>query len=252
MQSCAAVSCDGSSWHLVNASPDIARQLQHLVPPDSSNRRTNPTAGVFVTNADLDHTLGIFQIREGSQIRVTAPPAVCSSLQQGLRLDAVLSHYGGIEWAEASSAWSGVGRLEVRAAELRGTEPPRYDREAPPGAHAVGYVFRSEGKTAGIFPDVAVLDDELLGVLAECDRVWFDGTFWSENEMIEFNGRTASQMGHVPIEESLPRLQSLGAGRIAFLHINNTNPILRPDSEERKAIIEAGLAIAEDGDHWVG
>lgn len=205
-----------------------------------------------MTNADLDHTLGLFNVREGSQIRVTTPTAVRSSLQLGLHLDEVLSVYGRIEWADAPAEWSRYGEIEFRAVELRGTEPPRYDRNAAPGAHAVGYLFRSGGKTAGIFPDVAVLDEELLEALGGCNQVWFDGTFWSQNEMTELNGRTASQMGHVPIEESLPRLRELGPGRIAFLHINNTNPILRPDSVERNAVIEAGLAIAEDGDQWVG
>lgn len=251
MQSGAAVSADGRSWHLVNASPDVARQIEQYLPRPEDPGRTNPVASVFVTNADLDHTLGLFQLREGNRIAVTAPSPVARSLRGALGLERVLSCYGGVEWTPASEGWTSHGALEVRCIPLRGAAPPRYDRDAAGGGHAAGYLFRSDSGTAGIFPDVAILDDSLLAVMSQCDRVWFDGTFWSEDEMLEWNGRTASEMGHVPIRESLHLLARLGRDRVALLHINNTNPILRPDSEEQKAVIEAGVAIAEDGDRWI-
>jgi len=251
MQSGAAISATGHTWHLVNASPDVSRQIETYLPRPHGVARSSPVASIFVTNADLDHTLGLFQLREGNRISVAAPRAVEHSLRDGLGLERVLSSYGGIDWKQAPEHWMSCGGFEVKSVPLRGGGPPRYHRDVAEGEHSVGYLFRAEDRMVGIFPDVAILDDDLLVVLSECDHVWFDGTFWSEDEMLEWNGRTASQMEHVPVEQSLPLLSQLGRGRVALLHLNNTNPILRPDSAERKAVIEAGLSIAEDGDRWI-
>ena len=36
-------------------------------------------------------------------------------------------------------------------------------------------------------------------------------------------------------------------GRRIFIHLNNSNPVLREDSRERGAVAEAGWEIAYDG-----
>lgn len=253
-QSSLAISGDGQSWHLVNASPDVAGQLESCVIPrlQPNGSRFSPVRGIFLTNADLDHTLGLLQLREGDPLVVTAPAAVRASLERGLRVGAVLGAYGGLIWREAFADWTPVDAsgLEVRAVPLAGGDLPRYDRGNDASRPlAVGYLFRAAGRIAGIFPDVAEFDVVLEDALATCDRVWFDGTFWSGDEMLALNGRTARDMGHVPVAESLPRLARLGAGRVSYLHINNTNPLLRPNSVERAAVVAAGLRVAEDGEH---
>lgn len=251
LQSALAVSGDGRTWHLVNASPDIATQIgRGIVPrqPVPAGPRFSPVRSVFVTNADLDHTLGLLLLREGERLEITAPPAVRASLERAF--GAVLAAYAGVSWRDASEGWTVVDEsgLEVRAVPLPAAGPPRYDPAAG-GVQAVGYLFRGGNAVAGVFPDVPALDDALLAVLAECDRVWFDGTFWDEDELRSLNGRTAAQMGHVPVDRSLPLLATLGRGRIDYLHLNNTNPLLRPDSAERAAVEAAGLRVAEDDEH---
>lgn len=258
LQSSLAVSGDGGGWHLVNASPDVCRQIDQFLRPRLADRgaaRDVPVGSIFLTNADLDHTLGLFQLREGEPLTVIAPPAVRESLERGPGVESVLDAYAGANWLAASQDWQrvdGTG-LEARAVVLKGGGPPRYDSEAAAGTHAVGYVFRNGGSTVGVFPDVAVIDDELLAELQTCDRVWFDGTFWDEDELVRlaFSARSAAEMGHVPVSESLPRLSGLGPDRVSYLHVNNTNPILRPDSDERRRVDAANLRVAEDGDHFV-
>jgi len=39
-------------------------------------------------------------------------------------------------------------------------------------------------------------------------------------------------------------------GQLVYSHINNTNPILDPDSPERTEVKAAGLIIGEDGMEW--
>jgi pyrroloquinoline quinone biosynthesis protein B len=260
LQSGLAVSGNGRDWHLINASPDIGVQLERYLRPRValSGTRSSPVSRIFLTNADLDHTLGLFQLREGGALSLAAPSRVRASLEDGLLLDRVIGPYAEVHWQEASVEWRQVDEsgLEVRCVPLRGAGPPRYDAGPAEGLHAVGYLFRKGGGTVGIFPDVAILDAALLGELAGCTRVWFDGTFWDEEELLRlgFSSRRAADMGHVPISGesgSLATLSKLGPGRVSYLHINNTNPILQPHSTERRAVDEAGLQVAEDGSHFI-
>lgn len=260
-QSSVAISGNGRDWHLINASPDVTSQLEQFIRPrlaPDEARRGMPLGGIFLTNADLDHTLGVFHLREGRPLRLTAPEPVRESLERGPAPGRVLGAYAGLSWQSAREEWANVdgSGLEARCVPLAGGGPPRYDASADAGTHAVGYLFRNGGAPVGIFPDVAVLDAALLAELAACEQIWFDGTFWDEDELVRlgFSEHCAADMGHVPISGkngSLVALSLLGRDRVAYLHINNTNPILRPDSEERKALEAAGLRVAEDGEHFV-
>ena len=82
--------------------------------------------------------------------------------------------------------------------------------------------------------------------------VFFDGTFWSDDELpaLGLGSQRARDMAHLPIggpEGSLAALAALQAGRRVYIHINNTNPILRDDSPERAAVEAGGWTVAHDG-----
>ena len=80
----------------------------------------------------------------------------------------------------------------------------------------------------------------------------FDGTFWTDDELIKIQGygATAKEMGHIPVsgpDGSLRRLAGLTKPRKIYLHINNTNPMLDEASPEHREVRDAGWEIAEDG-----
>jgi pyrroloquinoline quinone biosynthesis protein B len=82
--------------------------------------------------------------------------------------------------------------------------------------------------------------------------VFFDGTFWSSDELPAQGLGTsrAEDMAHIPIggpQGSLVLLGPLPSTRRIFIHINNTNPVLREDSPERQAVVEHGWEVAFDG-----
>jgi pyrroloquinoline quinone biosynthesis protein B len=97
--------------------------------------------------------------------------------------------------------------------------------------------------------------DGVEALVAGADAVFFDGTFWSEDELVAQGLGTARarDMAHVPIGGeggSLARLASLPAlraSRRVFTHVNNTNPVLREGSPERAAVERAGWEVAFDG-----
>src|SRR5258708_32861759 len=103
-QSCVAISADKIRWFLLNASPDIHRQIEAFspLPPPADSPRGSGIAAILLTDADLDHSLGLFLLREGFQQTIYATATVRHALTEGLTLSPVLSHYCGIEWREGA------------------------------------------------------------------------------------------------------------------------------------------------------
>ncbi len=243
---------------LINASPDLRAQTVAFagLHPDPAQARGAPIRDVFLTNADLDHVLGLFLLREGRQtLRIHCTAAVRETLRNGLQMDEVLAGYCGARWhvlPEKKTLMDTCPGLSLRAIPLPGA-PPRYAKAGdPPEGQSVALEFTDEagGGKIVVAPDVAAITPVLSEALATANLVIFDGTFWSEGELRQIDpaARTASQMGHLPVSQgSLEVLRHLSARTRVYLHINNTNPILAPDSPERTAVLAAGIIVGEDG-----
>ncbi|HTU20571.1 MAG TPA: pyrroloquinoline quinone biosynthesis protein PqqB [Gemmataceae bacterium] len=262
-QSCVAVSADGRRWFLLNASPDVRVQIESFAPllPRGSVRGTG-IQGIVLTNADLDHTLGLLVLREGGRLSVHATSSVRRALDEGLHLSEVLDRYGGVDWrqpptsaAPLACADGTLSGLSYAAFPVPG-KLPRYreGRASPSGEDTVGYqlVDESTGKRLVYVPGLAALDRDVLTRLQTADVVLLDGTFWSDDEMrtAGAGSTSAREMGHLPVgseDGSLTTLASLPAARKIYVHINNTNPILREDSPERQAVENAGVEVGWDG-----
>jgi pyrroloquinoline quinone biosynthesis protein B len=260
-QSSVAVGDGHASWFLINASPDLRNQMDIFadLQPKAGTLRGTTISGTFLTNADLDHVLGIFSLREGNHLHVYAPGAVHATLDACLNLTPVMNAFCGISWHESPvSRWMPMlsvdglpTNLSCRAIPLPGKKP-LFDPQGPTdGIHSVAYEIldRDTGGRLLVAPDVGRLTDELIRALEEAGAVLFDGTFWSEEELsrIRPGSRSAAEMGHVPIKTSLPVLHSLNAAHKIYIHINNTNPVLSRQSLERTLVEDAGILIGYDG-----
>jgi pyrroloquinoline quinone biosynthesis protein B len=87
----------------------------------------------------------------------------------------------------------------------------------------------SSGRRLAYMPAVPAISERLLHILESADLLLFDGTFWSDGELIQVqrSGATAREMGHVPVygtEGSLRALAGLQRPRKVYVHVNNTNP----------------------------
>jgi pyrroloquinoline quinone biosynthesis protein B len=113
----------------------------------------------------------------------------------------------------------------------------------------------SSGGRVAYMPAVPAINDQMLQLLETTDLVLFDGTFWSDDELIRVQGRgaTAGEMGHVPVsgpEGSLRKLAGLRHPRKVFIHVNNTNPMLDESGWEYRELRAEGWEVAEDGWHF--
>jgi|1185.fasta_scaffold173556_1 pyrroloquinoline quinone biosynthesis protein B len=259
-QSSAAVSADGERWFLLNASPDVRSQLACLpgIRPGSGVRHV-PVEGIVITDAELDHTLGIVLLREARSLQLYLTEAVQSILEADSRLLPVTRAFAEVtvtqltpgkrtplHYRDGKTCRIWVEPIEVPAG------PPRFASTSAEG-HTVGMIIGDEatGGRCAFVPGCAELSPSILEKLEQTDLLLFDGTFWSDRELIELgiSDRTAREMDHLPVsgpEGSLARLSAMDTRRV-YTHINNSNPMLLEDSPERSAVEQAGILVGADG-----
>jgi len=251
-----AVSADGESWFLINVSPEIRAQIEAC--PDLWPRaeRHTPIAGILLTNGDLDHCLGLLSLRESHPLVVYATEAVRAGFTENNVLYRTLERFPRqVTWQRLE-----LGREQPLGDNLRVTAIPApgklplhlEGRRAPSPEDNVGFSIRAgAGPRVAYFSGVAGPSPDVERAVGDADVVFFDGTFWSSDELIAagLGTRRAEEMAHWPIggpEGSLKFVARAGVTGI-YIHINNTNPILHEDSAERRAVADAGVQIAHDG-----
>jgi pyrroloquinoline quinone biosynthesis protein B len=256
-----AISRDGLHWFLFNASPDVREQLTRLVPesPPSSRRHT-PIEAVVLTDAEIDHSLGLLLLREARRLPLYATAGVQAVLDRDSRFLPVARAFAEIPVTELEidrdiPLRDRDGResgLWVEAFLAPG-DPPRFARGAIDG-HTVGLIVRDplQGRACAFVPGCGALTPKLLARFAAADVLLFDGTFWTDEEPVAtgIGTRTARQMGHVPIAGpggSLEELARLACRHRVYTHINNTNPVLVEESPERTLVQQAGMTVGFDG-----
>ena len=198
-----------------------------------------------MTDAEIDHTLGIVLLREARHLPVYATRAVQSILDRDSRLlpttrafsevpvtDLPLNTPVALCYRDGSASGLAVEAFPVPAG------PPRFATCEEEG-HTVGFMLRDEASdnACAFVPGCGDLDAALLARLAEADALFFDGTFWTDESHRPGHWRPhAREMDHLPIAGrggSLERLAALPCKHRVYTHINNTNPILLEHSPER-------------------
>ncbi len=256
-QSSLAIRGGRGPWFLVNASPDARQQLEAITDPQVDGVRLPPIAGVLLTDAEIDHTAGLLLLRESSSpVHVYGEAGVERALREGYPVLSMLERYCGAQWHTLVPGVAhalGGSSLTVEPFVVGG-DAPRYLDGSGVELEASGFVFRDSagGGVLTYVPGLARLDDDVLARFAASDLVLVDGTFWRDDELavLGISERSARDMGHLPLSGpggTLEALAQLERPRKAFVHINNTNPILLEDSPERAEVVRAGVEVAYDG-----
>jgi pyrroloquinoline quinone biosynthesis protein B len=259
-QSSVAVSADRKQWFLLNASPDVQAQIESFPPlhpgRGPGGERQVPLRAVLLTDAELDHTLGLLLLREGRGLDVHATEAVHDVLCHGTGLLRVLGAYCPVRWHRVDPGAPGDmalgGGLSYRAFDVPTAKRARFGPQDAAG-RVVGYRLSQDGGGTLVFlPCLPELTAPIRAELDGCAALLIDGTCWQDDELIRLGlaGKTARDMGHLPISGpggSLAELASLPIGRTIYTHINNTNPILLEDSAERRTLAGHGFEVAADG-----
>ncbi len=265
-QSSIAVSANGIDWLLVNASPDILAQIRATPALQPARaKRDSGIAAVMLMDAQVDHVTGLLMLREGKQLPLYCTASVWGDLNTGLPLAPVLSHYCGVRWNELQLAGDGAAMLPLQVPGIDGirftplalsSKAPPYSphRERPEIGDNIGLLIEdmASGKSLFYAPGLGAIDPKVEAAMRLADCVLVDGTFWSGDEMIElgFSQKSAADMGHLPQSGDtgmIAVLDRIGARRKVLIHINNTNPILDDNSEQRAILARHGIEVAFDG-----
>ena len=262
-QDSVAVSADGERWLLLNASPDIRTQLAAFPALFPRRPRDTPIAAIALSNDDLDHCLGLFSLREAQPLVLYATRVVRQGLFEKNAIARTLERFDSqLRFVELEP------RRPITLCDPRGA-PLGLSLEAialpgKPPLHLCGTVEDSELQNVGLMlrelgsdrtfvyaTSVGKSDDNVLELMRRADCLLFDGTFWSSTELVDLglSERRAEDMAHWPLAGeggSFAPLWLETRGRVLLSHINNTNPILRADSNERRAIEASGIEVARD------
>jgi pyrroloquinoline quinone biosynthesis protein B len=256
-QSSIAVSVDQTDWVLVNCSPDIREQISAIksLQPKLGIRHS-PIVSVVLTNGDIDHIGGLINLRESHVFKIWAAAAVIDQINANPIFGVLNREFVSFHTIEPNVPFSPASGLVIEAFDVPGKVPLYREQIGTPevsrNGNTIGMHLRHEDRTLSYVPGCGAIDDQLLNDLSFTDTLLFDGTLWTDDEMIRTQTgiKSGRRMGHVPVsgdEGSMAKLQSLTAQQKIFVHLNNTNPLLIENSPEQIAAYKNGWVVAHDG-----
>lgn len=257
-QSSVALSADGERWTLLNASPDLRQQI--LATPELHPRRGprhSPIAAVVLTNGDVDHVAGLLNLRESQRFALYATGAILDVLERNPIFNVLNPEFVRRHRLVLEEPVELDGGVTVVPFAVPGKVPLYLEGDALEiGAETedvIGLELRdARSERAFFIPGCARLTPALADRLRGAALVLFDGTLWTDDEMIrsETGAKTGARMGHMSLSGpagTLAAFTPLRVRRKVLIHINNTNPVLLDDSAERAVVEAAGWEVAYDG-----
>ena len=244
-----------SPFVLINASPDLRQQIISTPALQPRGLRMSPIAAVVLTGGEVDQAAGLLTLRERGPFGLYATEGTLSTLAANSIFSVLAGDMVPRRTVRPGAAFMLPGGLEAELFIVPG-KAPLYLEGDDPALEAetdanVGIELSAHGARLVFIPGAAKLTPAIASRLAKADVVLFDGTLFSDDEMIAAGAgvKTGRRMGHMPIDGpggTLSALAALGRRRI-LIHINNTNPILIEGSPQRRAVEAAGFEVAEDG-----
>jgi pyrroloquinoline quinone biosynthesis protein B len=256
-QSSLAVSYDGEAFLLVNASPDLRQQI--VATPVLHPRfglRHSPIRSVIVTNADVDHVAGLLTLRERQDFTLHATEGTLATLAANAIFNVLAAELVERRAIALNAPFAPLPGMEVTAFPLPGKIALWLEGDhveiGGESETTIGLEFRVGGKRVVYAPGCARVTDSLLQRAEGADVLFFDGTTFTDDEMIAhgLSEKTAQRMGHTAMsgaDGALKRFADAKIGRKIFIHINNSNPALIAGSPERRLVEDAGWELAFDG-----
>ncbi len=264
-----AFSPDGQVWFLLGASPDLRTQILATpeLAPAPGESSSSPIGGVFLASADVDSVMGLLHLREFQTFFIFAAPAIQRVLKSENRIFDVMHRADPpVQWQNLSPGARLAGRFGedpsapptfICAPVALGGDYPDFisaelRRTLSSQEAVLALRFEQPGKSFCFAPSLADGSVEGLKAAATSNIAFLDGTFWSDDELIQAGRghKSAREMGHLPLsgrDGLLAQFPKDSECRKILIHINNTNPILDENSDEHRIALEAGFEIAYDG-----
>jgi pyrroloquinoline quinone biosynthesis protein B len=252
-QASIAVTGNDSDWILLNASPDLTAQIRTTPALQPSvGKRGSPISAVVLTGAEVDQVTGLLSLRERHNFSLHGTARVLAALAENPIFAALDPSAVRREAVSFDQSFSLPGGIEGRLFAAPGKVPLYLENAAAgkPEEFTAGIELKKDGRTIVFVPGADSVTPAMQRLAAEADLIFFDGTLFTDDEMIRAGTgtKTGHRMGHAPIAGDSGSLNAFQPGaRRVYLHINNTNPILIEGSTEHRIVREAGWDVAYDG-----
>ena len=260
-QASLAVSADQTSWFLVNASPDLRQQIDSKPFLHPRALRDTPIAGVVLTGGEVDVIAGLLTLRERQRFTVFATAAVQTILDDNPVFEVLARDVVARQTVEPDTPFAltlpdgGASGLICTLFPVPGKAPLYMEGDAPAlveDGTTVGAILSDGTRSLVFIPGCARMTPALAARLDGADCVLFDGTLYTDDEMLRagLGTKTGQRMGHMSMagpDGAIATFANLRVGRKIFVHINNSNPVLMDDSAEHAAVRAAGWEVAWDG-----
>ena len=250
-----AISADGERWSVINASPDIRDQLTRfdgLAP--RADTRDIPLDTVVVTNADLDHSMGLLVLRESLPYRIVTTLWVKEAILRNNAAWRLMEAAWGTAKLDEPFALDREGVLEARLFPVPGKVPgylSELEKNAPEATVGLRVTDTRSGRRLCYAAGIQAYDSGTLAELEAADCRFIDGTFFTARELLALRpgAADAHAMGHLPVSGEGGSLEIVSSlpGRSIYIHINNTNPMVDAGSDAAAEVRGAGVEIAYDG-----
>jgi pyrroloquinoline quinone biosynthesis protein B len=257
-QSSVALSADGVSWLLLNASPDIGQQIRANPVLHAQRGATDtPVKAVVLMDAQIEHVAGLLSLRDGPPLDLHATPCVFEDLSNGLPLLQTLQHYCGVRWhmvpvaGEARVAPFRVAGFESLCFTAIATHGPApayatYRDDHTVGANIALYIEDSvSGQSLFYSPGPARLGEEELSWMREADCLLLDAALDAGDGTVA-TAPAADGVG--TMSASMIQLLNRLSNRKVLAHLGPERAgqgALEPDAKH--ALKRQGIELAHDG-----
>lgn len=254
-QSSVAFSANGRDWAILNASPDIRDQMAHAQVLHPTDLRTSPLQSVLLTNGDIDHVAGLLTLREQQKFELFATSEIHRVIGDNPIFSALKLEFVNRTNIALDREFELATDLTARLFAVPGKVPLYLEGETVQtdleGEQTVGVHLSAEGKNVFYIPGCSTMTLDLRARIEGADMVMFDGTLWQDDEMVTagLSQKTGKRMGHMSMsgsDGSIAAFADIEVKQKIFVHMNNTNPVLRPTSDEKKMANAAGWTVAQD------
>ena len=247
----------GVGWALLNCSPDIRQQIiaTPALQPRVGALRDTPIHSILLTNGDIDHIAGLLILREKQAYRLLMTAEIAKVIAENPIFNALDPAFVTREVVALETPFALVPGVTATLFAVPGKVPLFMEGDVVEtdlmGEQTVGVELTCDGNTAFYIPGCARMVPSLEDRIRGAALLFFDGTVWTDDEMIRegVGQKTGARMGHMYMSGpggSMEALAPLDIARKIYVHINNTNPVWRNGPERAEAEAQ-GWEIGYDG-----
>jgi len=235
---------ENNQFYLFEASPDLPSQMKRLLDNRGEQNRKTPD-GIFLSHAHIGHYTGLMYLGRESMNANRTPVYAMPKMRDFLEKNGPWNQLVEIENIEIKELFHEQAINLYHPLKIIPVSVPHRDEYS----ETVGFRIIGPNKSVLFIPDIdkwTKWEVDIREEIKKVDYAFLDATFFDGNEV----KRDISEIPHPFVIESMEYFKDLSPkekDKIYFIHLNHTNPLANPDSEQSHEVETKGFHIARKG-----